>query len=707
MSSPPPHNDILQYNRDGMAALATGDVDDSKELLDTALEILCAQLGKAKADHNKLGLGDPADKALEPRTRELVGQQLGAGMASLLMLTHNNIASWWRVNGDSAQALRSLGVALSEGEAMGSASNKDLATTHSNLAATLSEMGRHSLALEYARAAVLHCRLALDEADQASSDRSAAERGEGEWKQQQQQLQSGSVPEVMNTLAVACHNLAVEIEFVQGAATGCVKWYAQAASLARKAAAIRDDIPASLGSGGGNGDASDEEDERGAEAAAAAAGGGKGPDSELLKRLDDALASAKRKVAKIGDAKQQDAAGGSGFAAVQRLSATRRPVSAPGGGVTRQAAAAATAPRPFSAVASSGYGGQRRQRQSRGGGGGGLRFASGLADAAAAGGMASPRAAPSPPFVGEVQAASTTSPPPSSRRLLPNRCLVGLHGSVYDVAGFLTHHPGSKETLLDNAGGDATEFFEDVGHSRIARRLLASLEILPAAERPPLTRLGPWAHVANPLPPAPPASLPSNNQQTQTQQQSAAKCSRTKGRLWLASSWHHRTGPLPRENALAAANRQRPPPPPGPSPSMLPTRTLAPICPVGARPCPGCGAKRPAVGIDPPQFPSPRLLLVPPQPASVTSSEEGVEVHSSEAGSQLPQGDGAFTSISTGSGERLEGFVADAASWRHQHCASRQEHVGRCRVFFDPFEQQWCCWWTCCRSASRLPRESG
>eukprot|EP00613_Pedinella_sp_CCMP2098_P058709 CAMPEP_0171849592 /NCGR_PEP_ID=MMETSP0992-20121227/19774_1 /TAXON_ID=483369 /ORGANISM="non described non described, Strain CCMP2098" /LENGTH=584 /DNA_ID=CAMNT_0012468843 /DNA_START=60 /DNA_END=1811 /DNA_ORIENTATION=+ len=387
MSSPPPHNDILQYNRDGMAALATGDVDDSKELLDTALEILCAQLGKAKADHNKLGLGDPADEALEPRTRELVGQQLGAGMASLLMLTHNNIASWWRVNGDSAQALRSLGVALSEGEAMGSASNKDLATTHSNLAATLSEMGRHSLALEYARAAVLHCRLALDEADQASSDRSAAERGEGEWKQQQQQLQSGSVPEVMNTLAVACHNLAVEIEFVQGAATGCVKWYAQAASLARKAAAIRD-IPASLGSGGGNGDASDEEDERGAEAAAAAAGGGKGPDSELLKRLDDALASAKRKVAKIGDAKQQDAAGGSGFAAVQRLSATRRPVSAPGGGVTRQAAAAATAPRPFSAVASSGYGGQRRQRQSRGGGGGGLRFASGLADAAAAGGMA-------------------------------------------------------------------------------------------------------------------------------------------------------------------------------------------------------------------------------------------------------------------------------------------------------------------------------
>ena len=44
-------------------------------------------------------------------------------------------------------------------------------------------------------------------------------------------------------------------------------------------------------------------------------------------------------------------------------------------------------------------------------------------------------------------------------------CLVGLEGGVYDLTNFLEVHPGSKETILVNAGGDATAFFEDVGHS--------------------------------------------------------------------------------------------------------------------------------------------------------------------------------------------------------------------------------------------------
>lgn len=52
------------------------------------------------------------------------------------------------------------------------------------------------------------------------------------------------------------------------------------------------------------------------------------------------------------------------------------------------------------------------------------------------------------------------------------RCLVGIHGSVYDLTPFLEHHPGSKETILINAGGDATAFYEDVGHSVQARALM-------------------------------------------------------------------------------------------------------------------------------------------------------------------------------------------------------------------------------------------
>ena len=52
------------------------------------------------------------------------------------------------------------------------------------------------------------------------------------------------------------------------------------------------------------------------------------------------------------------------------------------------------------------------------------------------------------------------------------RCLVGLYGSVYDLTDFLEAHPGSKETVLINAGGDATAFYEDVGHSAQARALM-------------------------------------------------------------------------------------------------------------------------------------------------------------------------------------------------------------------------------------------
>ena len=55
-------------------------------------------------------------------------------------------------------------------------------------------------------------------------------------------------------------------------------------------------------------------------------------------------------------------------------------------------------------------------------------------------------------------------------------CLVGLHGRLYDLTQFMHGHPGSPETLMDNAGADATEFFEDVGHSFDARGLMKSLD---------------------------------------------------------------------------------------------------------------------------------------------------------------------------------------------------------------------------------------
>ncbi|XP_006913799.1 cytochrome b5 isoform X2 [Pteropus alecto] len=46
-----------------------------------------------------------------------------------------------------------------------------------------------------------------------------------------------------------------------------------------------------------------------------------------------------------------------------------------------------------------------------------------------------------------------------------------LHQKVYDLTKFLEEHPGGEEVLREQAGGDATEDFEDVGHSSDAREM--------------------------------------------------------------------------------------------------------------------------------------------------------------------------------------------------------------------------------------------
>ncbi|XP_030623031.1 cytochrome b5 isoform X2 [Chanos chanos] len=46
---------------------------------------------------------------------------------------------------------------------------------------------------------------------------------------------------------------------------------------------------------------------------------------------------------------------------------------------------------------------------------------------------------------------------------------------IYDVTKFLEEHPGGEEVLREQAGGDATESFEDVGHSTDAREMARSM----------------------------------------------------------------------------------------------------------------------------------------------------------------------------------------------------------------------------------------
>jgi cytochrome b involved in lipid metabolism len=52
-----------------------------------------------------------------------------------------------------------------------------------------------------------------------------------------------------------------------------------------------------------------------------------------------------------------------------------------------------------------------------------------------------------------------------------------INDNVYDVTKFLEEHPGGEEVLLEQAGKDATENFEDVGHSTDARTMMKEYHI--------------------------------------------------------------------------------------------------------------------------------------------------------------------------------------------------------------------------------------
>uniref|UniRef100_A0A0A9WVI7 Cytochrome b5 n=2 Tax=Lygus hesperus TaxID=30085 RepID=A0A0A9WVI7_LYGHE len=57
-----------------------------------------------------------------------------------------------------------------------------------------------------------------------------------------------------------------------------------------------------------------------------------------------------------------------------------------------------------------------------------------------------------------------------------------IHNSVYNVTEFLNEHPGGEEVLLEQAGRDASEAFEDVGHSSDAREMMEKYKIGELAE---------------------------------------------------------------------------------------------------------------------------------------------------------------------------------------------------------------------------------
>lgn len=48
---------------------------------------------------------------------------------------------------------------------------------------------------------------------------------------------------------------------------------------------------------------------------------------------------------------------------------------------------------------------------------------------------------------------------------------------VFDVTAYLDEHPGGEEVIIDCLGDDATEAFDDIGHSEDAQKTLEELLI--------------------------------------------------------------------------------------------------------------------------------------------------------------------------------------------------------------------------------------
>ena len=63
-------------------------------------------------------------------------------------------------------------------------------------------------------------------------------------------------------------------------------------------------------------------------------------------------------------------------------------------------------------------------------------------------------------------------------RNTPNRCLLGLHGHVFDFTDFADAHPGLSDPVVAECGRDATAYFEDVRHSAGARRIASRLCVM-------------------------------------------------------------------------------------------------------------------------------------------------------------------------------------------------------------------------------------
>lgn len=160
---------------------------------------------------------------------------------SLQILTFNNIGCCYRKLGKLKSALKYLKEAAQIGSSC--AHVKNLSITHLNLCAIQSQLGRHDLALEHAQAAIFHTQEELvsmearsndsDRRDEVGENGEVENSGDGGDGSNSDVLDAKSREEKIISLAVAYHNLAVELEF-NGRGEASLQWYKKALQLVWK-----------------------------------------------------------------------------------------------------------------------------------------------------------------------------------------------------------------------------------------------------------------------------------------------------------------------------------------------------------------------------------------------------------------------------------------------------------------------------------------
>ncbi|KAF5635571.1 L-lactate dehydrogenase (cytochrome) [Fusarium sp. NRRL 25303] len=90
-----------------------------------------------------------------------------------------------------------------------------------------------------------------------------------------------------------------------------------------------------------------------------------------------------------------------------------------------------------------------------------------------------------------------------------NDCWIAVHSKVWDITHFINEHPGGPEVLLNLAGSDATELYNDV-HAPDIIEDLPSDKLIGLLEESAINRPAPKTTQIDPVPP-PSSSTQSNN----------------------------------------------------------------------------------------------------------------------------------------------------------------------------------------------------